>query len=97
MTTVNSWTAFPRRPRNGLKVRGHWRVQVDHALGLRADRDFVHVDDLARHAEHRSPFRESNHRKRVRQTVREEPCAVDRINGDVGERTAAIADLFADV
>ena len=64
------------------------------AAGLAAGGDLFHVHARAR-VEHRAALDDGDDRKRVGLAPRHQPCAVDRIDGDVDHRRVARAEPLA--
>ena len=82
------------RLRHGADVLGRRRVDVDRVRRLAADGDLVHVEGGAG-IEHRPPLGDGDHGDRVRLAERRQPRPLERIDGDVDLRAAAVADLLA--
>ena len=84
----------PLRLRDRADVLGRARVDVDRVRRLRPDRDLVHVERRAG-VEHRAALGDGDHGDRVRLAERGQPRALERVDGDVDRRAAAVADLLA--
>ena len=69
-------------------------VDVDRVRGLGADGDLVHVERGAG-IEHRPALGDRDHGDRVRLAERRQPRPLERVDGDVDLRAAAVADLLA--
>ena len=78
-------------PPQVLRRRGG---DVDGADGVGADGDLLHVD-AGTGVEHRAPLADGDDRERVAPAERGQGGAVDGVDGDVGERRGAVADLLA--
>ena len=90
---TNVRRAYALRLRDSIDVFGRRRVDVDRLDRIGAGCDLLHVDRRARE-EHRAALRDRDHGDRIGLAERCQPRPLERIDGDVDRRTAAVADLL---